>query len=176
MVKPSRVLLVALLAAAAPLAPTTARAQLDFTFVAAPPVLAGAPGETLRFFARLNNTSGAPITLNGFNPGLTAPGLTVTDLFFANVPDPLPAGTGPVGGYNLFSVVIGAGALPGTYTGTAVIDYDTRTAANLRVSQTYAVRVTDVATAVPEPGTAWLLAPGVLLLTGALRRRRAGTR
>jgi hypothetical protein len=166
----TRALRVTLLPAMALLSPTTAEAQLDFTFVAAPPVLSGTRGSTLSFFARLNNTSGAPITLQGFNPGLTALGLTADDLFFDNVPDPLPAGPGPIGGYNIFDVVISATAVPGTYTGTAVIDYDAVTGAGWSVSHSYSVQV--LATAVPEPGTWWLLAPGVLLLRGALRHRK----
>lgn len=149
--------------------PTTARAQLGFQFVNSPPILAGAPGATLSFFALLDNTSGAPILLQGFNPGLTDPGLTVNDLFFTNVPDPLPTGPGPVAGYNLFNVVISASALAGTYTGTARIDYDTSSAVGLSVSRNYAIVV--LGDVIPEPGTGALLAPAVLLV-GVIRRRK----
>lgn len=156
------------------LAPATTRAQLLFTFVGSPTV-AGTPGATLNFFADLNNVSGGNITLQGFNPGLSVVGLTVDDLFFTNVPDPLPAGPGPAGGYNLFTVTIDPFVLPGTYTGTARIDYDTAAAPGQFVTQGFAVEVQPLAGGdVPEPGTCPLVAAGLLLLAGTIRSRTHG--
>lgn len=138
-----------------------------FTFVERN--LSGAPGATLRFFARLNNTSGAPITLQGFNPGLTAPGLSINDLFFNNVPDPLPVGPGPIAGYNVFNVVISPTAAAGTYAGSSRIDFDTSTTPGLSVTQGFSVRV--VSSNVPEPGVCAFLAAGSLSGVVLLWRR-----
>lgn len=167
--KTARVLATFALAAAALLAEVSpAWAQLAFTFTA--PAQAGTVGTTLSFFGSLNNTSGGAISFNGFSPGLTATGLTVTDLFFTNVPDPLASGlSGP---FHVFDVKIGTSAVPGLYTGLVNIDYDTTTATSRHTTQTYSVRVQPPA--VPEQST-WLgLGLGLVVLGILVCRSRRG--
>ena len=82
---------------------------------------AGAQGDTIQFADTLSNSSATDtVFLNNDTVTFTAPGLTLTDLFFSNG----PASLGPVGSgtetYNgdFFDVAISSTAQPGTYSGT----------------------------------------------------------
>lgn len=159
---------IALLAAAASiplLYPVAAHAQLEFTF--SQPVQTIAPGNTVSFQAMISNTGSDIITFNGFNPGLTASGLSITDLFFVNVPATLNPGDS--GLYQIFDVVADSSVSPGVYNGLADIDYDTTTTTGQHASQVFSLTVPVV---VPEASSAVGMLAGMVSMGILVRRRR----
>ncbi len=128
----------------------------------------GAPGTSVNFFGVITNTGTSTVFLNGVNLTLSGAGLVGDDTpFFNNVPASLGPG-GSTGAVAMLSVVIGAGAVPGTYTGTMTVIGGLTADAQVELgTQDFQVVV------VPEPATIVLLGSGLAGAAIARRRRRA---
>ncbi len=110
-------------------------------------------------------------------PNFQARAFTLDEFaFFVNVPPQL-AGDQVTGAVPLFTVAIGGGILPGTYTGSITLlgglsdaDFDELT------TQIFQVTVMSAADPVPEPATIILLATGLAGIVGSARGRRRARR
>jgi len=153
-------------------------AQADpLTLVLTPGAQTGAPGSLLTFSGSLTNTGTSALFLNGLNLQLNAPGgaFTLDEFaFFVNVPQQL-AGGQTTGTVPLFTVTLGSGALPGTYSGSiTILGGLTDAAFDELTTQFFEVTVQSAADPVPEPATIILLGTGLAgVLVSARSRRRA---
>lgn len=134
----------------------------------------GSPGDTLVFFGTISNPTAATFFLNGDNLS-TNPGPPFLNgngsAFLLDTPPSLGAG-GSTGNVDLFSVMIGASAAPGTYTLNSfeVLGGSTSSAQDLLATQQFTVTVSSSGGPVPEPGSLLLLSTGLLTGMGVVRR------
>jgi hypothetical protein len=158
------------------LSPSASRADvINFTLVQ--PNLTGSAGDTLIFQGTLTNPTASTVFLNGDNFQAGAPFLPVDDsAFFPNTPLSLaPSGSmgDSVGPVDLFSVMIGAGAIPGNYTGLfKILGGASSSAQDILATQSFLVTVVPPQMAVPEPGTLAMLGTGIAAAMLNFRRRR----
>lgn len=136
----------------------------------------GSPGDTLVFFGTISNPTATTFFLNGDNLS-TNPGPPLFNgngsAFLLDSPPSLGAG-GSTGNLDLFSVMIGASAAPGTYilNSFEVLGGSTSSAQDLLATQQFSITVSTAPT--PEPGTLTLLATGASgWMVRAVRRRRS---
>jgi opacity protein-like surface antigen len=173
--KTRHLLLAAVAFAVLALAPAAAHADpLVFTLNNA--AQTGMVGQTLTFSATVSNpgTSGNnSLTLNGDDssfPSPPSPQLTLDDtLYFTNF-DGLVLNVGQSFTDNVFTVMIGAGALPGTYNGSFTLFYDGGQTGQT-ATQNFRVTVQGASSAVPEPATVLLFGAGLAGIAAKVRRR-----
>jgi PEP-CTERM motif-containing protein len=170
-----------LLAAAAfavlALVPTAAQAD-PLTFVINNTPQTGVVGNILTFNATVTNTGSAnafSVTLNGDAYSFPSPAsatLTLDDtLYFTNFDGNTLGVAGSITA-NIFTVTIGAGTAPGTYTGSFTIFYDSAAALGQTVTQDFTVIVQAAGGNIPEPASMVLLGSGLAGLAAGLRKRR----
>jgi hypothetical protein len=112
-------------------------------------------GETVAFSGTAVNTGPAPAYLN--STSFVFPGVLDDTSFFLNFPPVLPAGGSASG--TLFTTVLSVPALPGLHLGSfSILGGDTPAASDVLATVDFGVRI------VPEPGTLFSLAAGLLLI------------
>ena len=140
------------------------------TFTLTSSLLTAVPGSTVTFSGSLTETGGTITFLNGDNFTSALP--ADDSPFFSNFPVSLAAFqtfSAP-----MFRVTVPLLTAPGLYSGGfTILGGSTPSALTTLASQPFAVSVTPVATAVPEPASLLLLSSGGAALL-ARRRRRDG--
>lgn len=161
-------------AALALLAVMPAAAKADPVTLAISPPGSVAAGNSLSIFGTIGNGGAPTVFLNGIAVNLVSPasGDFSFDLnpFFTFVPVSLSA-LDSVGPVNLFDIIVGAGATPGTYTfSTTIFGGADENAQNILGTREFTFTV-NAAQTVPEPASMLLLGSG-LAGVAALRRKR----
>jgi hypothetical protein len=126
------------------------------------PVLTGAPGQTVRFFGTITNTTANTVFLNGDNFNLSVLPLSVIDdsPFFLNAPLTLDGG-GTSGDIELFDIAIPIPFSAGSYDGMfEVVGGADTNDGNTVGGASFTVQVQPAGGA-PEPSTAVLLLAGL---------------
>jgi len=155
-------------------------AQADpITLSLTPNTQTGVPGSLLTFGGSLTNTSTSLLFINGLNLQLNAPSGSFTlddSAFFINVPPQLLAGQS-TNTIPLFTVTLGNGVLPGTYTGSlTILGGLTGADFNDLGSQFFQITVQSPTDPVPEPATIILLGTGLAGVVARARKRRKARR
>lgn len=132
-------------------------AKADVAFALNTTILSGPPASTVMFSGLLENMGFVDVYLNGDFTTISSVSLAVDDTpLLTLVPPVLTAGglySGPI-----FTVIIGADALPGTYVGEFdILGGSNDTDGQMLANTAFQVDVTSI----PEPANIWLV--GVVL-------------
>jgi hypothetical protein len=146
-------------------AATAARADIVVTFDQT--TQSALPGATLQFFGNITNDGATTVFLNSDDLNLSGLSFTTNDLFFANAPISLAAGTSS-GDIELFDVTLSNPLLdaPGVYSGS----YNLFGGADGNAQDNLGSTAFSVGT-VPEPASFCLLLSGALAAWAPISRR-----
>ena len=166
----------ALLAAFAMVGVSATRADAQVTFTLDNPFVTNvAPGSTVDFIGTIANSTQVPAQVFDFFAQTPFASFDASGTA-ALVGTTIAPGASVRG--TLFSVIVDAGALPGTYSGLFLIDIAPQPPATFgrTLPADFSISVSSNSSTVPEPATLALLAGGLGVLAVVGRRRRLAAR